>query len=46
MTPKIQRVMRYLTIRRNEESGVNPNYYLLINGFALFVLCLQSDVAP
>ena len=33
-------------IRRNEESGDNPNYYLIINGFALFILCLQSDVAP
>ena len=29
-----------------KESGVDPNYYLIINGFALFILCLQSDVAP
>ena len=44
--PQRSRAWRYLTIRRNEESGVDPNYCLIINGFAIFVLCLQSDVAP
>ena len=36
--PRRSRAWRCFTISRNEELGVDPNYYLIINVFALFVM--------